>query len=298
LVTGGAGFIGSHLVDALVSRHIDVTVLDDLSTGAVGNLPRSAEVIQGDVASATAVDMVRDASPDLVIHAAAQTSVPSSVVDPGRDRDVNLVGTENVIRGARAAGASRLVFISSGGAVYGESAGATEETAPAPQNPYGVHKLAAEAYVRLSGLPYGIVRLSNVFGPRQRSGLEGGVVAIFVAACLSHGPVTIFGSGRQSRDFLYVDDAVSATLAVAESALSGTWNVATGRATSVLGLLSTVEALVGRRAIVTHEAGRAGDVAMSSLSVARIRRDLDWEPRVPLVDGLERTLRAAYDLAD
>jgi UDP-glucose 4-epimerase len=290
LVTGGAGFIGSHLVDALVRHDLAVTVLDDLSTGTRDNLPDGVELIEADVASPKVADLFAGVRPDLVIHAAAQISVPASVQDPARDRDVNLLGTEHVIRGAQEAGASRLVFISSGGAIYGDASGATEQTLPAPQNPYGVHKLAAESYVRLSGLAHGIVRYSNVYGPRQRPGLEGGVVAIFLDACRSDGKVTIFGDGRQSRDFLHVDDAVGGTLAVAAASVSGTWNVATGRSHSVLDLLQRIEDVTGRRCEVTYAPRRPGDVAMSSLDISRIHADLEWAPSLRLRDGLEATL--------
>jgi UDP-glucose 4-epimerase len=292
LVTGGTGFIGSHIVDALVDQGLKVTVLDDLSSGARDNLRDGVGLIEADVASPGVVDLVGTARPDLVIHAAAQISVPVSVLDPARDRAVNLVGTENIIKGSRAARASRLVFLSSGGAIYGEASGAGEETLPAPQNPYGVHRLAAEAYVQLSGLPYGIVRFSNVCGPRQRPGLEGGVVAIFLEACRTHARVTVFGDGQQARDFLHVNDAVSGTLTVAAASRSGTWNVATGQRTTVLDLLAAVEALVGRQAEVTYEVSRQGDVGMSSLDIGRIRADLGWEPRMTLRRGLEATLRA------
>ena len=292
VVTGGAGFIGSHLVDALLAAGVEVIVIDDLSAGTRENLPSTVPIVEVDVASPAVIDLVAEARPDLVIHAAAQVSVPASVLDPGRDRDVNLVGTEQVIQGARAGGASKLVFISSGGAIYGAATDATEETLPAPQNPYGVHKLAAESYVRLSGIPHGIVRFSNVYGPRQRPGLEGGVVAIFLDSCRSGGHVTVHGDGHQTRDFLHVDDAVRGTLAVAASGLSGTWNVATGHSTSVLELLDRVQSLTGGTATVNHEPGRLGDVMVSRLSVARIRRDLAWEPRLGLDAGLKQTLES------
>ncbi len=180
LVTGGAGFIGSHIVDALLMAGHEVTVIDDLSSGSLDQIPASVTFIQCDVADRLVSDHIRVAQPDLVIHAAAQVSVNASVEDSERDRRVNLAGTENVLRGAREAGARRFVFISSGGAVYGEAEGSTEADVPNPANPYGIHKLAAEGYVRSSGLQYAIARFANVYGPRQRSDLEGGVVSIFI----------------------------------------------------------------------------------------------------------------------
>lgn len=295
LVTGGAGFIGSHLAEALARQGFEVIVVDDLSTGSTGNIPAGVRLIEIDIASPSVSELIIDLRPQLIVHAAAQIHVPASVRDPARDRDVNLVGTENVIRGARAARVRKLVFLSSGGAIYGATSGATEETLPAPESPYGVHKLAAESYVRMSGIPHGIVRFSNVYGPRQRRDLEGGVVSIFLDACVAGRPVAIYGDGRQTRDFLYIEDAVSGTLAVARTTRSGTWNVATGCATSILELLAQVERLVGRKVTVVHEAPRVGDVRSSTLIVDRIRRELAWGPTATLDSGLRAMLSAAME---
>ena len=223
LVTGGAGFIGSHIVDALLDQDLEVTVLDDLSSGTRDNLPAGVGLIEADVASLGVVDLVAAARPDLVIHAAAQISVPASVLDPARDRDVNLVGTENILKGAQAARASRFVFISSGGAIYGAASGASEETVPAPRNPYGVHKLAAEAYVRLKHDATWNCALFERVWPSSASwsgGRRGGHLPGRRRG--SRGRVTVFGDGRQSRDFVHVDDAVRATIAVAASDMVGT----------------------------------------------------------------------------
>ena len=292
MVTGGAGFIGSHLVDALLAKGVDVTVIDDLSSGDRANLPDDVAFIEADVASPGVTSLIAAARPELVLHAAAQISAPASVVDPVRDREVNLVGTHNVVRGAAGAQARRIVFVSSGGAIYGEASLATEDTIPAPQNPYGVHKLAAESYVRLGQIPYGIVRFSNVYGPRQRPGLEGAVVAVFMDACRTDGAVTIHGDGHQSRDFLSVRDAVSGTLAVADTDISGIWNVATGRATTVLGLLAEVVALTGHQPSVNHVATRPGDVRVSSLSPMQILQQLGWSAQDSLASGLQFTLES------
>jgi UDP-glucose 4-epimerase len=291
-VTGGAGFIGSHLVDWLVEVGAEVTVLDDLSSGVRSNLPEGLHLITIDVAESSAVTAIADARPELVIHAAAQVSVPRSMQDPARDRAVNLIGTEHVLEGAQRAGAGRIVFISSGGAVYGETTMATETDAPAPASFYGVHKLAAEAYVRLSGLPHGIVRLPNIYGPRQRSDLEGGVVAIFADSLRDHRPITIFGTGEQVRDFLYVKDAVAGIVAVATAPMSGTWNVSTGTAVSIRALLGQLETLTGVTAAVRWAAARSGDVGASCLANDMIAADLSWAPRYSLAAGLTATLEA------
>ena len=267
-------------------------MIDDLSGGTVSNVPSGVRLIERDVSDPRVVADIDDAAPDTVIHAAAQVDVTRSVLDSGHDRDVNLVGTELVLRGARAAGVSRFVFISSGGAVYGEILGATEEALPRPANAYGIHKLAAEGYVSTSGLSYGIVRFANVYGPRQRADLEGGVVAIFVERLRSRLPVTIYGSGDQSRDFVYVEDAVAATLAIALSDLSGRWNVGTGRATSVTSLLSILEQLTRTTAEITYAPRREGDVAISSLSPGLIAKQVGWKAAHSLEEGLRLTVAA------
>lgn len=295
LVTGGAGFIGSHVVEALVALGLEVVVLDDLRTGSGDHVPDGVPLILADVAAAEAPRLIADARPDLVIHAAAHVSVPASVQGLAKDREVNLTGTEHVLHGARLAGASRIVFLSSGGAVYGEATLADERTLPAPMSPYGVHKLAAESYVRLSGLPYGIARFSNVYGPRQRVGLEGGVVAIFMDALLQGRPVTLHGGGRQTRDFLYVQDAVSGLLSVVAAAGSGTWNVATETSTSLIELLSTIERTLGCTAHVHRGPSRPGDVETSSLCTDRIRSELGWGAIHTLRDGLRAMLTADPD---
>jgi UDP-glucose 4-epimerase len=286
LVTGGAGFIGSALVRAAVARGARVTVLDDLSTGSSSGLPEAVPLIEHDVADGAVADVIASVRPDIVIHAAAQVSVTHSIEDPRRDHEVNVDGTRNVIAGAAEGGAGRIVFISSGGAVYGEADGATEETPPAPESPYGANKLAAEALVAASGLSYANARLSNVYGPGQRAGLEGGVVAIFMEAALRGASVTIFGDGSQMRDFVYVGDVVNALLRLAESELSGTWNVATGTAISVHGLLGTVGQIVGREIAHVHEPARVGEVYRSRLGIERIATDLGWRPTTSLERGL------------
>jgi UDP-glucose 4-epimerase len=193
-------------------------------------------------------------------------------------------------RGAHACGAHRFVFLSSGGAVYGEADGAAETWLPRPASPYGIHKLAAEGYVATSGLSYGIARLANVYGPRQRSDLEGGVVAIFCERLAAGLPITIFGTGEQSRDFVYVRDVAEATVLIATTERDGTWNVSTGQGTSVNALLYELSALTDGPVGVSHAPARPGDVVVSRLSSALIGSELGWEPRYSLPEGLERTV--------
>jgi UDP-glucose 4-epimerase len=290
LVTGGAGFIGSRLVGAVLANGCEVVVLDDLSTGRRDAVPDEVPFIEMDVADPGTVRAVTDAAPEIIIHAAAQVSVPRSVADPDRDRAINLSGTRNVLEGARRAGTRRFVFISSGGAIYGDTQLAHEDSPPAPASPYGMHKLAAEAEVRESGLSHGIVRYANVYGPGQRADLEGGVVAIFADALATGRPVTIFGSGEQVRDLLYLEDAVLGALAIATTPRAGTWNVGTGVATSIHALLRQLESLISPATAVHHEAERAGDVRSSCLSILRIGQELAWAPRYPVADGLRALL--------
>jgi UDP-glucose 4-epimerase len=290
LVTGGAGFIGSHLVDALLAAGVRTTVLDDLSSGSRDLVPAAATLVVADITDPAAAAAIADVRAELVIHAAAQVSVPVSVADPARDRAVNLEGTERVLAAARAGGCRRFVFISSGGAIYGDAPSADEDTLPTPANPYGIHKLAAEGYVRTSGLSWGIVRFSNVYGPRQRAGLEGAVVAVFGDALRTGSAITIDGDGEQTRDLLHVADAVSGTLAIAGAARDGTWNVSTGRATSVNHLLAVMEGILRRRVPVAYGPPREGDVRSSRLSPERMRAELGWWPAWSLEAGVATLL--------
>lgn len=290
LVTGGAGFIGSHLVDHLVHAGAQAIVLDDFSSGVMTNLPPGVEVIRADIASAETIDAIAAARPDAIVHAAAQVSVPRSMADPDRDRAVNLVGTEHVLAGAKAAGGARVVFVSTGGGIYGETPEpATEQTLPRPKAYYSIHKYAAERYLELSGLPYAIARLANVYGPRQRSDLEGGVVAILAERLAAGLPITIYGTGEQRRDFVHVSDVVRALLAMLQGEVNGMWNVGTGTMTTINELLQETENLFGAATSVERVPFRPGDVYQSCLAIDAIQRDLGWSPAVSLAEGL-RTL--------
>jgi UDP-glucose 4-epimerase len=295
LVTGGAGFIGSHLVDQLVQTGARAIVLDDFSSGDTANLPPGIEVIRADISNAETIEAMAAARPDVIVHAAAQVSVPRSMADPDRDRAVNLVGTEHVLAGAKAAGGVRVVFVSTGGGIYGETPEpATEQTLPRPKAYYSIHKYAAERYLELSGLPYAIARLANVYGPRQRSDLEGGVVAILAERLAAGLPITIYGNGEQRRDFVHVSDVVRALLTMVQSGTNGMWNVGTGTMTTVNELLRAAEGVFGAATAVEHLPSRAGDVLQSCLAVAAIKRDLGWAPAISLADGL-RTLTEPVD---
>lgn len=287
IVTGGAGFIGSHLVDRLVAEGVAVLVVDDLSTGIPENVSAQAPIEQLDIARVDLDGLFRSWRPGVVFHLAAQASIPLSVHDPLRDLEVNVVGTYNVSAAARHAAAERLVFTSSGGAVYGETARpASEKTPPAPTSYYGVHKLAAEGHIGLAGMPFAIARPSNVYGPRQSAGLEGAVVAAFLDQARRRGSLTIHGDGSQTRDFVHVRDVADALWRLGQAGSpSGIWNVASGRCIRILDLAAVVERLVGRPLGRQPGPRRPGDVTHSSISPRRLR-GLGWRPLIGLSAGV------------
>lgn len=291
-MSGGAGFIGHHLVRHLVDEGWSVSVVDDLSSGSPAHLASDIELVRVDIADASAVARIEALRPQLIVHTAAQVSVIRSQADPERDREVNLDGTRHVLEGARVAGCRRIVFLSSGGAVYGEADGARETDVPSPRSYYGIHKLAAEGYVANSGMSFANLRLSNVYGPGQRADLEGGVAAIFADALRTGRPVTIYGDGHQTRDLTFVEDVARAVVAAARVETSGTWNVATGRASSVIELLAELERQLRPAVAVKREPERPGEVRTSSLSPALAMADLGWQATFDVAAGLARTVAA------
>jgi UDP-glucose 4-epimerase len=293
LVTGGAGFVGSHLVDALLTSGQEPMVLDNLSSGHRKNLPDGVKLVQMDVADAGVVKAIAELRPEVVVHAAAQVSVAVSMRDPNLDLAVNVQGTANVLEGAKAAGARRFVFVSSGGGVYGESDGADEDTLPHPKSYYSVHKYLGERYAELSGLSYANARLANVYGPRQRSDLEGGVVAIFTERLQKRQPVLVNGTGEQRRDLVYVVDVVDSLLTMVRSDRDGTWNVGTGVSASILELLRALEKEIAPVTEVRHGPKRPGDVNNSRLAIDSIENDLGWRPKYDLASGIADMIRKA-----
>ena len=292
IVTGGAGFVGSHLVDRLLAEGQDVLVLDDLSTGKARNLATGARLEQVDIASDDLDRVFRAWRPTVVFHLAAQASVSISVREPLRDLAVNVVGTHRVGVAARESDARRLVFVSSGGAIYGETVRpATERTLPAPTSYYGIHKLAAEGHAEMAGIPYAIARPSNIYGPRQAAGLEGAVVASFIGQAAGGEPLMIHGDGSQTRDFIHVTDVVEALWRLSRSDVpSGTWNLAAGRSIAIAGLADIVEQAAGRRLGRATGPRRAGDVTHSAMSAGRLR-GLGWRPSVGLAAGVKGLVR-------
>jgi UDP-glucose 4-epimerase len=287
VVTGGAGFIGSHVVDVLLARGDEVTVLDDLSTGRREYVNQAAALVVHDVREPFEVDA------DVVYHLAAQADVGTSMERPGFDAAVNVVGTINALEAARAAGA-RLIFSSTGGAIYGEvDSPAAEDAERRPVSAYGIAKLAAETYVggwnRIHGSQHVVLRLANVYGQRQSSELEGGVVSIFLERLARGEQTLVFGDGEQSRDFVYVGDVVAALLAGAEAGGGGTFNIGTGVETTVNDLHRLCAQTVGVDSEPRHLAARAGDARRSVLDSTRAERELGWRPQTPLAEGLRLT---------
>jgi UDP-glucose 4-epimerase len=290
IVTGGAGFIGSHVAEALVARGDDVHVLDDLSTGQADNVPEGARLHVADIREPG--DVFEVVQPELVFHLAAQASVTVSVEKPALDADVNVLGTVAILAASLPYGA-QVVFASTGGAIYGECpTPATEDWERRPLSPYGTSKLSGEEYLaawnRLHGTRHVALRYGNVYGPRQDPHGEAGVVAIFLRAVADGRRPRIFGDGSQERDYVYVGDVAAATLA-ATALGGGVLNVATGRATSVLELVETMRRATGREIDPERDSERLGDLQRSVLDVGLAARELGWRAEVSLEDGLRST---------
>ena len=304
LVTGGAGFIGSTLVDRLLAEGHGVDVVDDLSSGSLGNLAEARSnpdhdysFHRLDIRSPDLVELMAHRRPEVVFHLAAQADVRVSVDRPAFDADVNILGTINVLEGARAAGSRKVVFAGSGGTLYGETKEIpTRESAPQhPTSPYGVSKKSAidylHAYRELHGLEYTALALANVYGPRQDPHGEAGVVAIFSGLLLAGKPCTIFGDGEQTRDFVFVDDVVDAFSRAAARGDGLLVNIGTGVETSVNQLYSTMASLTSAAAAPKYAPARTGELRRSALDPARAAVQLGWAPWTTLEEGCRQVLR-------
>jgi UDP-glucose 4-epimerase len=296
LVTGGAGFIGSHLTDALLAQGDEVTVVDDLSTGRQGRLDERAELYKLSIIDAEQLSLlVEKLRPELICHLAAQIDVRASVAFPADDAQTNVVGTVNVMEAARTVDA-RVLFCSTGGALYGRDAPipSLEDVLPLPEAPYGIAKYCAELYVglynRLHGTRHAVLRFANVYGPRQDPSGEAGVVPIFCSQVLAGQRPTIYGDGTQTRDYVYVGDAVAAFLAAADRGRPGTWNIGGGTEVSVLDLAAIISQAAGRAVEPAFAPPRPGELQRSALATERAKRELGWSPATPLADGV----RAVY----
>jgi len=301
VVTGGAGFIGSHIVDAYIKEGHEVHVIDDFSTGQKANLNPRATVHTLDISAPEAAALVREFKPAVLSHHAAQMDVRRSVEDPTFDARTNILGFVNLLEAAKVAGVKKVIFSSSGGAVYGdqEPIPANEEHATLPLSPYGVSKLAGELYLgyyhSAFGLPYVALRYANVYGPRQSSKGEAGVVAIFISRLLAGEPPVINGDGRQTRDYVYVADVVRANLSALATSYVGAVNIGTGIETDVVTICEGLRAGVGSRSAAVHGPAKAGEQRRSCLDISLARKVLDWCPEMDLKTGLERTVAYSRD---
>ncbi|MFA5413273.1 MAG: NAD-dependent epimerase/dehydratase family protein [Patescibacteria group bacterium] len=305
IVTGGAGFIGSHIVDALIERGHRVVVIDNLYRGKKQNINPRAKFYKIDVRDKKIQGIFKKEKPAFVFHYAAQIDTRTSVRDPIFDAEINVLGTINILQNAAKYGVKKIIFAATGGALSSEATvlPTPENKFALPVSPYGAAKISAEMYLhyfwKTHGLPYAALRLANVYGPRQSPEGEAGVIAIFTDKMLHGKQPVIFGSGKQTRDYIYIGDVVRANLLALKSKKVGSFNVGTSREIDVLKLFKTLKKLTGSRASEIHGApiGQgtaknkvAGEQMRSVLDYSKIRRELGWEPKVKLDEGLEKTV--------
>ncbi|MDP3724748.1 MAG: NAD-dependent epimerase/dehydratase family protein [bacterium] len=296
LVTGGAGFIASHIVDRYIADGHTVSVVDNLSSGKKERLNPSAHFYQVDIRDADSLKSVfEQEKPEIVNHHAAQIDVRKSIADPAFDADVNLIGLLRLLELSREHNVTRFLFASSGGAIYpdADTFPTPEIHEPRPQSPYGVSKYASEIYLamveRLEGLPFVALRYGNVYGPRQDPHGEAGVVAIFIGKLLAHETPTIFGDGEQMRDYVFVADVVSANV-LSLNGPSGVFNIGTGEGTSVNALFQNINNVMGKNMKAIEAPGRVGEAKKSVLSWEKAKAELGWSPQTPLIDGIRKTV--------
>ncbi len=297
LVTGGAGFIGSHIVDALIRRRIKVYVIDDLSTGSRKNLNPNATFYKMSIVDEAASKLVARLKPDVVFHLAAQIDVRTSVANPSADARVNVMGTLNVAHAAAKAGVKKFIFTSSGGAMYPDTLRPpySEKTPEEPLSPYAIAKRSAEMYLdfehRIHGMKYVVLRLANAYGPRQAlRGGYAGVISVFARQMLAGQKAVVNGDGKQTRDYVYVSDIVRAHMLAMEKAVTGTFNIGTGIQTSVNILFTKIKRLTGSKQKEIHDLACKGEVTRSALDARKAARELGWKPEVSLDEGLKKTV--------
>lgn len=295
LVTGGAGFIGSHVVDTFVADGHEVMVVDDMSTGVADNINPQARFIQMDIRSPELRELIKREQPEVIDHLAAHINVGWSVLRPEHDADVNIMGTINLLKGAEeAACVKQVIFASTGGAMYGHKPTPFDESmAPQPLSPYGISKRAAELYLYFFQEQYGItftsLRYANVYGPRQNPHGEAGVIAIFFNALKDGKVPNINGDGRQTRDYVYVGDVALANKLALEKKVSGEFNIGTTIETDVNEIYRLVKEAAGSEVEAIHREARPGEQPTSSLKFDKAREILGWEPTVTLVEGIRKT---------
>jgi len=298
LVTGGAGFIGSNIVDELVRRSEKVIIVDDLSTGKKENINKKAKFYKMNICNPSIKKIFYRERPDIVIHLAAQMNVRESVKDPIFDAQTNILGSLNILENCVKSGVKKIIFASSGGAIYGEGGNnlpARESFPPSPLSPYGIAKLSVEHYLHYYqytyGLEYTILRYGNVYGERQDPLGEAGVIAIFIRTMFEGKNPVIYGDGEQLRDYVYVGDVVRATLLAIKKGKNQIFNIGTGRGTSVNTLYNKLKNLISFSGNPVYASPRAGDILRNYLDISRAKKYLNWYPRVSLDQGLQRTIR-------
>ncbi len=296
LVTGGAGFIGSHVVDHLVRSGHDVDILDDLSAGSEDNINVGANFYKLDIRSKEAYKLVSDRRYEVIVHHAAQMDVRKSVYDPSFDADVNIRGFLNLAEAGRHTGVKKFVFASTGGAIYGEPdyTPQDENHALLPLSPYGITKLCTEKYLYFYQQQYGIeyvsLRYGNIYGPRQNPHGEAGVIAIFAERLLRNEKLTVFGDGLQTRDYVFVTDVAEANLLATHHEGSGIFNVGTGVETNVNQLVESMAKITESSSEVAHQPERPGEQRRSVLSFKKLQDSMGWKPKVQMQEGLEKTI--------
>ncbi|MEK7557916.1 MAG: NAD-dependent epimerase/dehydratase family protein [Patescibacteria group bacterium] len=295
LVTGGAGFIGSHLVDELIMQGNKVVVLDNLSTGKKENLNPKVKFYNVDICSSVINKIFKSEKFDYVFHLAAQIDVRVSVVKPKFDNKVNAMGSYNIFKNSGLNKVKKVIFISTGGALYGDCLKpATERTLIRPISPYAIHKYSAERYLELChelyNLNYAVLRLANVYGPRQYSGGECGVIGIYTHNIANNKPSTLYGNGAKTRDFVYVSDVVCACLKAIAVKQQGVFNIGNGKEISILQIINAIKKVAGKKFIYKQEKDRAGEAQRSVLNSNKAKKILGWEPKVKLEQGLKNTI--------
>lgn len=297
LVTGGAGFIGSHIVDALVRKRIKTYVVDDLSTGQKSNLNPNAHFTKLSITSPQFIAYVKRVKPDVIFHCAAQINLRTSITHPIEDAQINIIGTLHVVQAAIQSQVKKIIFSSTGGPMYAqtERLPVSEKSPAVPVAPYGIAKRTAEQYLRFAyevfGIPYVALRYSNVYGPRQNAKGDAGVITLFADHMLRGEPITIFGSGKQTRDYVFVEDVARANMLAMSRSVVGEFNIATGKQTELLSLVKQLITLTGYQLPPRFEPAIPGEVMKSALNAKKAKEFFDWSPKMKFSDGLVKTVQ-------
>ena len=298
ILTGGAGFIGSHLTDKLIEKGHNVVVIDNLSTGRKENLNPKAKFYEMDICNTDIFKVFQEEKPEIVFHFAAQIDIRKSVKDPIEDAKINILGSLNLIQNCQKIGVKRFIFASSGGSIYGDTKiiPTPEKHPENPESPYGICKLTIEKYLyfykKTFDLNYTVLRLANIYGPRQNSKGEAGVVAVFCDKMLKNQEVMINGDGKQTRNFVFVDDVVSAAVMSIEQKESEIYNIGTGKENDINEIFRKIKQLTNSSCEETHVSSKAGEQKRSCLDYSKVRKELNWEPEYSLEEGLEETIKS------